>query len=202
VDRNGWLDLNRRGMQATFAAFARSSGAKTIERDGLFAMVNPSVPERSVFNSVICPDGGSLADAYDELAGEYAKHGCAWTVWVREDDVGTAAFLQSAGHKLDAEPRAMGCELTGIEEPDLADLDWTGEAGLELAGPLNDRAYGYAEGTWVKGTGLEPDGLLTYAAFLDGKPVSTVAARDEAGDCSIWNVATVEEARGRASPAG
>jgi len=196
VDRNGWLELNRRGMQGTFTAFARSAGARVIERDGLFATVNPAVPERSVFNSVVCPDGAALSGAYDELVAEYAGRGCAWTVWVREDDTATAAFLERAGHSLDAEPRAMGCELEDVEEPDLAGLEWTDEAGLELSGPLNDWAYGYEEGTWVRGTGLDPEGLITYVAFVDGEPASTVAAHDEDGDCSIWNVATVEAARG------
>lgn len=197
MDRDGWLDLNRRGMEAAFAAFARSAGARLIERDGVFAIVNPAVPERSVFNSVIYSDGAALAGARDELAAEYAAHGCAWTVWVREDDAETAAALERAGHLLDAEPRAMGMELAGFEQPDLSDLEWTDEAGLELAGLLNDRAYGYPEGTWVRGTGPAPDGLVTYVAFTEGKPASTVAALDAGGDCSIWNVATAEEARGR-----
>lgn len=197
MDRNGWLDLNRHAMRATFGAFARSAGARTIERDGLFAIVNPAVPERSVFNSVICDDRAALAASYDELAAEYARHGCAWTVWVEEDDAESAAFLESADHGLDAEPRAMGRELAHFSEPDLSDLDWTDEAGIELAGPLNDSAYGYAEGTWVRGTGPEPDGLITYVAFLEGEPVSTVATRDAGEDCAVWNVATAEVARGR-----
>lgn len=197
MNRDGWLDLNRRSMRQTFDAFARSAGARTIERDGLFAMVNPAVSERSVFNSVICADGASLSDSYAELAAEYAKHGCAWTVWVPERDSQVIALLERAGHRLDAEPRAMGMELAGLEEPDLSDLEWTDEAGIELAGPLNDRAYGYAEGTWAKGTGPAPEGLITYAAFVEAEPASTVAVRDFGGDCSVWNVATVEAARGR-----
>src|SRR3954468_15385186 len=98
-------------MMRAFAAFARSAGGEGIERAGVRAAVNPHVPERSVFNSVVYSEPESLASVRDEIAAVYAARGCAWTVWVPERDRRTAARLDGAGHTLDAVPRAMGMEL-------------------------------------------------------------------------------------------
>jgi GNAT superfamily N-acetyltransferase len=197
VDRADWLALNLRGMADTFAAFARSAGANLIERDGVTAIVNPAVPERSVFNSVIYSDRDALAAVYSDLAEAYAGGSCAWTVWVPEEDRATASLLAGAGHHLDAEPRAMGASLSAFAEPDMSELDWTSEADIEDAGALNDDAYGYPRGTWLRGMGTAPEGLLTYLARIDGEPVSTAAVRYVDGDCPVWNVATTHAARGR-----
>jgi GNAT superfamily N-acetyltransferase len=197
VNWGSWLDLNLRGMQAAFASFARSSGAQLLELDGVQAVVNPAVRERSVFNSVVYLDPDALAAARDELAAAYAGAGCAWTVWVPERDDGTARLLEAAGHTLDAQPRAMGTKLDQVTEPDLSELDWTAEGDPAEMASLNDSAYGYEPGTWVRGTGREPDGMRVYMARLDGKPAATVGSRDVDGDCTIWNVATAEWARGR-----
>lgn len=192
-----WLELNLRGMQAAFSSFARSSGAQLLERAGLIALVNPAVRERSVFNSVVYLDPERLASARDELTRTYADAGCAWTVWVPERDTATARMLEAGGHVLDAQPRAMGIELDGVEEPDLSALDWTAEGDpVELAA-LNDAAYGYEPGTWARGTGRRPEGMNVYVARVDGKPAATVGSLDTEGDCSIWNVATADWARGR-----
>jgi GNAT superfamily N-acetyltransferase len=192
-----WLDLNLRGMQAAFASFARSAGAQVLELDGVLAAVNPAVRERSVFNSVVYIDPKVLAGTHEELAAAYAKAGCSWTVWVPEADTETARMLAGAGHALDAQPRAMGIELAGIEEPDLSGIDWTDQGDVEEMASLNDAAYGYEPGSWIKGMGREPAGLHVYLARLDGKPAATVGARDAGADCTIWNAATAESARGR-----
>jgi ribosomal protein S18 acetylase RimI-like enzyme len=197
MDRQAWVDLNRRGMSDTFAAFVASAGGEVLTPPGIFAGVNPNVPERSVFNSVVYTDGPALAEARSELAAAFARHGCAWTVWVPDYDKETAALLDRAGHRLDGEPRAMGMELDGFPEPDLAGIDWTDRGEVEQAALLNDHAYGYEEGTWLRGTGRDPRGVTAYVAFLGGQPASTVAARYARGDCSIWSVATDPSARGR-----
>jgi GNAT superfamily N-acetyltransferase len=197
MEWGSWLELNLRGMQAAFSSFARSSGAQLLELDGIVAVVNPAVRERSVFNSVVYLDPDALASARDELAAAYADAGCAWTVWVPERDELTARILEAAGHTLDAQPRAMGIELKSVTEPKLAELDWTAEGDPGEMARLNDAAYGYEQGTWIKGTGRDPDGLRVYMARLDGKPAATVCSRDVDGDCTIWNVATAGWARGR-----
>jgi GNAT superfamily N-acetyltransferase len=192
-----WLALNARGMRDAFSSFGRAAGAEVLEFEGGVGVVNTSVPERSVFNSVVYLDPARLASEYERLAAAYAQAGCAWTVWVPERDAETALMLEQAGHRLDAQPRAMGMELEGIEEPDLSGLDWTAEADPEEMAALNDAAYGYPVGTWIKGMGREPDGQRTYLVRVDGEPAATVSSRDHEGDCAIWHVATAEAARGR-----
>jgi GNAT superfamily N-acetyltransferase len=197
MDRDGWLELNLRGMQAAFSSFARSAGADLIEREGLIAAVNRAVPERSVFNSVVYTDPAALAGAHEELAAAYADAGCAWTVWVPERDTETARMLEAAGHTHDANPRAMGVELEGLEAPDLSGIDWTEAGDVEEMASLNDAAYGYPQGTWIQGEGREHAEMHVYVARVDGEPAATVSALDAGRDCSIWNVATAESARGK-----
>jgi ribosomal protein S18 acetylase RimI-like enzyme len=192
-----WLQLNLRGMQAAFRGFAQAAGSRLIERDGVIATVSAAVPERSIFNSVVYLDPGAFAAARDEIAAVYAEAGNAWTVWVPEADSETARRLEAAGHTLDAQPRAMGIELGGIEEPDLAAIEWSDEGDAEAMSSLNDEAYGYPDGTWIRGMGRPGPEVRVYTASLEGKPVATVSARDAGTDCSIWCVATAERARGR-----
>ncbi len=184
-------------MQAAFRDFAAAAGSRLIELDGVTASVSAEVPERSIFNSVVYLDPAAFAAARDEVAAAYAEAGNAWTVWVPEADIETARLLEAAGHTLDAQPRAMAVELGGIEEPDLAAIDWTGDGDPEAMSLLNDEAYGYPEGTWIRGMGRPGPGLQVYLASLQGDPVATVCAHDAEGDCSIWCVATAERARGR-----
>jgi GNAT superfamily N-acetyltransferase len=42
-----------------------------------------------------------------------------------------------------------------------------------------------------------PDAGHVYVARLDGRPAACVAALDAGGDCGIWNVGTVADARER-----
>jgi GNAT superfamily N-acetyltransferase len=194
---NRWLQLNLRGMQAAFRGFGEAAGSRLIELDGVTAAVSAEVPERSIFNSVVYLDPAAFAAARDEIAAAYAEAGNAWTVWVPEEDAETARLLKAAGHTLDAQPRAMGIELGGIQEPDMSGIEWTAEGDGETLSRLNDQAYGYPEGTWFRGMGPPGPEVHVYMASLDGDPVATVSARDSEGDCSIWCVATAERARGR-----
>lgn len=192
-----WLDLNLRGLAATLSAFAEASGAQLIRSEGLVAVVNPAVAERSVFNSVVYADPDALAGRYEELVDAYSSARCAWTVWVPEGDRRVAAMLGDAGHVLDAQPRAMGIKLEGFEEPGGEGIEWTPDGDVTEMAALNDAAYGFPPGTWIKGTGRAPEGLRVYVARVDGRPAATVCARDVAQDCTIWNVATLEIARGK-----
>lgn len=196
VERS-WLELNLRGMQDAFRGFAKAARARLIDRDGLIAAISATLPELSIFNSVVYLDPAALAAAREEIAAAYAEAGNAWTVWVPEGDTETASMLEGAGHTLDAQPRAMGIGLDRIEEPDLGDIDWTAEGDPDEMAALNDEAYGYPPGTWSRGMGRPGPELHVYVASLDREPVATVSARDSGTDCTIWNVATAERARGR-----
>jgi GNAT superfamily N-acetyltransferase len=196
-DRAAWLERNRRAMVAAFGSFVRSGGGTVLELDGVFAGINPNAAERSVFNSVVYSDREALERERERLAGAYAEHGCAWTVWVPEDDVETARMLDAAGHRLDAEPRAMGLELDGFPEPDLGDIAWSNSGDHAAMCRLNDLAYGYPAGTWMRGLGESaPEGLRIYTASLAGEPAAAVTSMDTDRDCSIWMVATIPQARG------
>ncbi len=197
MDREAWLARNLRGMQVALTSFAHAAGAEVIEREGLIATVNRAVAERSVFNSIVYLDPQALDGSYEELAAAYSEAGCAWTVWVPEEDHRTAGLLESYGHSLDAKPRAMGIDLSDVGEPDLSELDWTDDGDPDDMAALNDSAYGYEPGTWLRGMGRGSEGLRIYVARLDGEAAATVSAKDVEDDCAIWMVATAEQARGR-----
>src|SRR5439155_19685567 len=64
-------------------------------------------------------------------------------------------------------------------------------------GRVNDLAYGTGD-SFQRLLGEGPaDPAFTYVARLDGQAAATVVSQDHAGDCRIWWVATVPEARGR-----
>jgi GNAT superfamily N-acetyltransferase len=120
-------------------------------------------------------------------------------VWVPESDTASAELLASAGHELDATPRAMVVELAQLPEHESGELDWSSEGSLAELKRVNDAAYGDPPGTFDLGIGEPPSGTWRiYEARLDGRVVSVLATTDIEGDCGVWWVATVPEARGRA----
>jgi GNAT superfamily N-acetyltransferase len=175
-----------------------SEGASLLEADGVLAFIVPALPERSVFNSVLYERPEQLAAAREEVARAYEKAGVnAWTVWVPEADRDSADLLAAAGHKLDATPRAMVLDLASHAGPDPGDLDWTADASLDDLTRVNDAAYGDESGTFARGIGNPPeDAWRMYSARLDGETASVLAVTDIEGDCGIWWVATLPEARG------
>ena len=195
-----WLARMLRSMETAWRALgAGSEDARMIERDGVLAAVVPAVPERSVFNSVLYRTPENLAAARDELARVYDQAGIdAWTVWVPESDRASAELLDSAGHTLDAAPRAMVLELDDLAEPDPGDLDWSAEGSLTDLKRINDAAYGDPPGTFDRGIGNPAaETWRIYEARLEGRTASMLAVTDIEGDCAIWWVATLPEARGR-----
>ena len=195
-----WLRRMHRSMEAAWRSLgAGSEGARMIERNGVLAAVVPAVPERSVFNSVLYETPNDLAAARDELARAYDDAGVnAWTVWVPESDAASAELLASAGHSLDATPRAMVLELDRLPDHDPGALDWSSGGTVAELTRINDAAYGDAPGTFALGIGDPPAGTWRiYAARLDARVASVLATTDTDGDCGVWWVATVPEARGR-----
>jgi GNAT superfamily N-acetyltransferase len=199
MDRAAALELQRRSL----ASFARLLGgddrSRVIDRDGVTAAVVPAIPDRSVANSVAYRDGEALGAALDDLAAAYDDAGVrAWTVWVPEDDRESAALLEAAGHRLDAEPMAMIAPLAGLPDPEPDELDWDGAADPHVLGRINDLAYGWPEGTFGKALGhfADVEGLRLYQARVDGDPVCVLGTYDDAGDCSIYFVATLPDHRG------
>jgi GNAT superfamily N-acetyltransferase len=176
-----------------------SEGGRLVERDGVIASVMPAAPERAVLNGVAYSHAAGLADAYDEIAAAYDDIGANWTVWVRPGDEEAAGFLASRGHVLDAQPMAMVHDLKHVERPPADALDdWTAEGDPADVGPLNDRAYGYADNSFTRALGRWPDGAThVYVARDNGEPVACLLMTDHEGNSDLELVAVVPEARGR-----
>jgi hypothetical protein len=131
--------LFERASDALRSFFVAQAGAcdraELIQRAGVVAVMNPHIPERSLWNGVSYDDAAALEAAVRELAGAYQRAGVrAWTVWVPPEDEGTARTLEREGHVLDAEPMAMARELDGIERPPGALADWTADGDLAEVG--------------------------------------------------------------------
>jgi GNAT superfamily N-acetyltransferase len=195
------LERMRANQVRFYRAMSNASpGARAIELDGLLAAVIPAAPDRSVFNSVLYESGEALVANLDALAEVYGDAGVrAWTVWVHESDEETARALERAGHSLDAEPRAMAMELSGFDQSPDGELDWTDRGEIGDVSRINDDSYPFPERPFSAAgmASLEDGGVRLYVACVEGKPAACLGTIDEDGDCGIYMVATVPEARGR-----
>ena len=198
-DTAGWLDLIRAGMPPFWSQLAEGSGGSAWRDDGVVAAIFPRAPERSVFNSVFYEDGERLLLSLEEIASAYDDAGVnAWTVWVPEGDERTAAGLAAAGHALDAEPRAMGMEISELRatEPDGA-IGFRDELDMREVARLNEIAYGWPPGDFAAVAEAEIPDTYTHFGELDGDTVAVVVGWDHGDDTEILWVATLPEARGR-----
>jgi GNAT superfamily N-acetyltransferase len=92
----------------------------------------------------------------------------------------------------------MVLDLDGMPEPDPGDLDWDDDATVEEVCTINDRAYGYEPGTFARGIGRPPGEVMRFfRARLNDRTMSVVGTLDLDGDCGVFWVATLPEARGR-----
>jgi len=175
-----------------------SDGGRLVQLDGVLATVTSAVPARSLPNSVIYETEEALADGVGELRQIYEDAGVlAWTVWVPEYHERAAGLLERDGHKLDASPTAMIADLSAVEPPRDDDPEPDPQPLREDLGLINDLAYGTGD-AFQRIFGAGPaDPTHTYVARVDGQPAASVVSQDHDGDCSIWWVATVPEARGR-----
>ncbi len=184
-------------MWVAFRAVPSASSGRCLEFDGVLAGVTPAVPERSLPNSVLYESEDALAAALPALAAAYDEAGIlAWTVWVPEHHARARALLADAGHHLDATPTAMIAELRDVERPGPDDPEPDANPSLGDLGRINDLAYETGDAFQrILGDG-PADPRFNYIARHDGRPAASVVSLDHGGDCSIWWVATVPEARG------
>jgi GNAT superfamily N-acetyltransferase len=201
VDVAAAIELQRRGLTAFVRLLGTGSDDSTLlERDGVLASIVPSAPERSVINSVVYRDPGSLGGALDELARAYVEAGIhAWTVWVPEVDRNAAKLLEAAGHVLDATPTAMILDLAALPDPDGSELDWDSDAAVEDVSRINDLAYGFEIGEFGGALMRRPAQvpLRLYQARVDGRPACVLGTVDDQEDCGVYLVATLKDYRGR-----
>lgn len=199
VDESGWRRLIRAGQPPSWRALAEGSGGSVWNRDGVLAAIVPMAPERSVFNSVFYREGDALLRSLDEIAAAYAAAGVrAWTVWVPEEDVETAAALERAGHVDDAQPRDMAMALSELREPrpdpELTLVERTDYAAMTA---INEIAYGYPPGEFAAVERAVVPSMRIYFARSDGEDVATLAVSALGADAIVAWVATLPEARGR-----
>ena len=195
-------ELRRRavvGLRDEVEAFGSGSPDATLLcRDGLIASVTPSSPQRSLFNSVYYEDPEVLAAELDGLERTYAEAGIgAWTVWVPDEDRGTARLMESRGHMLDAAPRAMAMHLDDLATaPPAPEGVEPAPGSVAIGAELNDRAYGYGPDGFRAALATETS-IRWHAAYDDEEPVGCVGTIDVDDDCLVTGVATPSEHRGR-----
>jgi GNAT superfamily N-acetyltransferase len=193
------------GHRGALISFVRLVGGGTdtsrvLEPRGVAASVVPSIPDRSIVNSVAYRDAAALEAAMGDLAAAYEDAGIgAWTVWVPEDDRDAAALLEASGHRLDATPTAMLAELNRIPDPDPGDLDWGVGADPRDLGRINDLAYGWDEGTFIRAMERfgDVEALRLYEARVNGEPACVLGIHDNADDAEVYFVATLPDHRGQ-----
>ena len=176
-----------------------SAGGRVVELDGVIAAVTPAVPERSLPNSVVYETEDHLIAALDELAELYDDAGVqAWTVWTPEYHERARAALAEAGSLLDANSRGDDRgPRRDRAAPGRVTRSRTPSHGPRTSALINDLAYssGDAFQRLLGGGALAPDNV--YIAHVDGRPAGSVVTQDHGGDCSVWWVAVVPEARGK-----
>jgi ribosomal protein S18 acetylase RimI-like enzyme len=174
-----------------------TEGSRLLRLDGVTAAIVPAASQRSFCNAVLYDRPQALKAALDDLAAEYEAAGVrAWTVWVRPGDGDSAALLEAAGHGLDATPQAMGMELGTFEQraSDECEIVVVDDVGPLTA--INDAAYGY-DGDFDRTLRSYSGPGTVYEAHVGGRPAAALMAYDRDGDCGIFFVATLAEARGR-----
>jgi GNAT superfamily N-acetyltransferase len=198
ADDAAWLELVRGSMPLFWRVLAESTGGRVWEGEGVSAAIVPGSPKRSFFNSVLYEDPESVVASIGELERVYAEAGVeAWTVWVPEADSDVAAALETAGHRLDATPRAMAMPIGALRapEPD-PELEIREEPDYGLVSSLNEVAYGFAPGEFPVMRG-DLSALRTYLGAIDGEMLACAGAFTQGNDCEIVFVAVLPEGRGR-----
>jgi len=196
-DESGWFDLVLSNQPPLWALYADAFGGRIERLDEIQAVIVPASPNRSFFNSVFYEDTEALVAALPRLAQIYEEAGVnAWTVWIPASDETAREALANAGHALDATPRAMGLDLSGLTapEPD-PELAIRVEMDPETCRSINEIAYGYPPGDFPP---MEPmPETEMYFADLDGETVGTTLTWDRGDDLEVTFVAVLPEARGR-----
>jgi ribosomal protein S18 acetylase RimI-like enzyme len=191
----------RQSQRAFYRALgAGSAGARVIQLEGVQATLVPVREWFSIFNSVFYESAGHLERAYPQLLAAYEAAGVmAWTVWVPPGDGRAPAVLEHRGHVVDSTPMLYAASIRSLDlDPRMA-LDLEPDASWKLVAEVNDRAHGVLE-PWSMTAVVEamddPASHL-YVARHGGVPASALVAREHEGDCYLWFVATVPEARCR-----
>jgi ribosomal protein S18 acetylase RimI-like enzyme len=181
------------GLVAASRHFAAASpGAYVQDEPGISIAVFPAPPDRSIYNSALLDRGLNGADraaAIDAMEGAYALAGIdGYAAWTHESDLPLIDDLVARGYRLAESTRAMSASLADVtarqDELDVVRIDWAEHLRIIEA----------PEGLLSR---FDPRIFRVYAARLEGRPVVTAIAFDHDGDCGVYNVGTVPDARRR-----
>ena len=177
TDDRGWFELVLSNQPPLWQLMAEACGGGVWADGDLQAALVPASPNRSFFNSVFYGDTERLLDTPAAARARPTTRpgstpgpsGC------RRRMSGRRPACEEAGHVLDATPRAMGFELSGLRVPDPdPELEIREEMDMELLRAINETAYGYPPGDFPP---IAPmPGTEAYLASLDGETVGVALA--------------------------
>jgi GNAT superfamily N-acetyltransferase len=167
-----------------------SPGAEVMRaQDAAIAAFVHSPDREFLNNAVLGPRPADLAATIAAIEETYGRHGIErFAVWVHESEGSVAAELRARGYRFDSATRTMAMPVDELGEVDRSALE------VIEPGPAEFWAVDGLEGLVPE---LDPAGAHFYVARLDGENVSMLMAFDQAGDCGIYMVGTVEAARRR-----
>jgi ribosomal protein S18 acetylase RimI-like enzyme len=189
-------ELYRRGaatLLASWAEYARGAAGAALHRmPGVAAAVFREGPERGIYNNAVLERGlpaPMRAEAIEAMESAYSAAGVArFAAWVHEGDAAMCRDLESRGYTVDETTRAMGIALDDLRVPRpqvaLGPADWS-EYLRVLDVPPGLLA------------GVDQTAFHVLVARLGSASVATAMAFDHAGDCGIYNVTTMPQARRR-----
>lgn len=189
---SGPYDRQVATLVASWRAYARHSDEARVEDvEGAAVGLFPSSPERGVYNNALLPrglDGARAGEVVAAVEDAYGEAGIeSYAIWAHETESPTVAVLEARGLRFDSATRAMAMSLADLAVPrpeiELGDLDWDG--------------YGELAGVPGLLRGATAEEFHLRVARFDGRLVGSVIAYDHDGECGIYNLGTIPEARRR-----
>jgi GNAT superfamily N-acetyltransferase len=187
------FDRGAATLVASWTEYARGAVGASVRRiPGAALAVFTQEPESLVYNNALL----DLVLVQDERAAtvarmeeEYADaHVDRYAAWVHEGDSAMREDLEARRYVVTESTRAMGIALEFLEvqrpELDVEHAAWPDYVALL---GLGEDFQAYAN----------PDAYVVRIAMLDGKPAAVGMSYDHDGDCGIYNVTTLDHARGR-----
>jgi GNAT superfamily N-acetyltransferase len=193
------IDPWDRGIATLLASWeenARGSDGAALRRlDGVAAATFPVEPERSVYNNAVLQrDLGSSERraAVEAMEAAYADIGVErFAAWVHEDDEEMQAELGRRGYAVEETTQMMAMEIEDAAPPDPA-VEVARASWPEYLAFL--QALGLPPGILA---GVAPDAYEALAVSIDGEVIAAALAFDHEGDCGVFNLFTLEQARRR-----
>ena len=189
----GLYERQARTLVASWERYATGSvDAHVVEEEGATVCVFPAGPERAVYNNALLRlglDTEASGAALDAVERHYRAASIErYAVWAHESQPVPIAELGRHGYRLDTSTRAMAMSIGDLRVP---------RPELDLAEPSfaeHLRLLGVPEGLLA---GLDASGFHVLVARWNSLPAATGIAYDHEGDCGVFNLGTLPEARRR-----